>query len=73
MRPGASPSAFKTTNTQPLSSCESSTPSSRTQFAEEQELIRVIDESGEDYLFPDSYFMRVSLPQEVESRLQNIA
>jgi hypothetical protein len=42
-------------------------------FAEEHELIRVIDESGEDYLFPDSYFVRVSLPQEVESRLRNIA
>ncbi|HEV3146179.1 MAG TPA: hypothetical protein VGZ47_19995 [Gemmataceae bacterium] len=26
-------------------------------------LIRVIDESGEDYLYPESYFIPVELPQ----------
>jgi len=26
-------------------------------------LIRVIDESGEDYLYPESYFAPISLPQ----------
>ena len=28
--------------------------------------IRVIDESGEDYLYPQDYFMPVQLPQAVE-------
>ena len=26
-------------------------------------LIRVIDESGEDYLYPQDYFVRIELPQ----------
>ena len=28
--------------------------------------IRVIDESGEDYLYPENYFVPVQLPQAVE-------
>jgi len=28
--------------------------------------IRVIDESGEDYLYPESYFVPVELPQSAE-------
>jgi hypothetical protein len=28
--------------------------------------IRVIDESGEDYLYPEDYFVPVQLPQSVE-------
>ncbi len=28
--------------------------------------IRVIDESGEDYLYPEDYFVSVQLPQAVE-------
>jgi hypothetical protein len=28
--------------------------------------IRVIDESGEDYLYPEGYFVSVQLPQAVE-------
>ena len=28
-------------------------------------LVRVIDESGEDYLFPEDYFVPVELPQAV--------
>lgn len=31
--------------------------------AENHKMIRVIDESGEDYLFPASYFSPISLPQ----------
>ena len=31
--------------------------------------IRVIDESGEDYLFPANCFIRVDLPNDVISRL----
>ena len=30
--------------------------------AKRHKLLRVIDESGEDYLYPDSYFLSVSLP-----------
>lgn len=32
-------------------------------------LIRVIDESGEDYLFSANYFVSVELPKAVESAL----
>ena len=32
-------------------------------------MLRVIDESGEDYLFSASYFVPVELPQTVESAL----
>jgi len=28
--------------------------------------LRVIDESGEDYLYPESYFREISLPQSVQ-------
>ena len=31
--------------------------------------IRVIDESGEDYLYPQDYFIWIELPQEVEQVL----
>ena len=33
-------------------------------------LIRVIDESGEDYLFPEKFFVSVDFPQAVESALR---
>ena len=36
-------------------------------------MIRVVDESGEDYLFPNEYFVRVSLPQTIEKKLRKIA
>ncbi len=32
-------------------------------------MLRVVDESGEDYLFSASYFVLVELPQAVESAL----
>lgn len=32
--------------------------------------IRVIDESGEDYLYPEEYFVPVHLPQAVERALR---
>ncbi len=32
-------------------------------------MFRVVDESGEDYLFSASYFVAVELPQAVESAL----
>lgn len=35
-------------------------------------LIRVIDESGEDYLYPQKFFMSLDLPQPVESALRRV-
>jgi hypothetical protein len=43
------------------------------EFGAQHGMIRVIDESGEDYLFPNEYFVAVSLPQAVEKRLRKIA
>jgi hypothetical protein len=37
--------------------------------AAEHRLIRVIDESGEDYLYSESYFVPINLPQAVEEAL----
>ncbi len=34
--------------------------------ASEHRLIRVIDESGEDYLYPADYFVAIELPQAIE-------
>ena len=43
------------------------------EFAAKHSMIRVVDESGEDYLYPLSYFVRVELPQSVEQALRKIA
>ena len=37
--------------------------------AEKDGMLRVIDESGEDYLFPASMFMLVPLPASIEEAL----
>jgi hypothetical protein len=42
-------------------------------FGAQHGMIRVIDESGEDYLFPTEWFVRISLPHALEKRLQKIA
>ena len=42
-------------------------------FGAEHQMIRIIDESGEDYLYPESYFVRVQLPSAVERTLRKIA
>ena len=42
-------------------------------FADEHQMIRVIDESGEDYLYPAKFFVRVELPNTVERKLEAIA
>ena len=34
--------------------------------AEKRGLIRVVDESGEDYLYPKSFFRSIALPQAVK-------
>ncbi|HEV2418924.1 MAG TPA: hypothetical protein VGX94_14100 [Terriglobia bacterium] len=36
------------------------------QEAETEGMIRVIDESGEDYLYPQKYFIPLELPKSVE-------
>ncbi len=41
--------------------------------AEKHDQIRVIDESGEDYLFPLDIFLRIPLPEEVADRVAQIA
>jgi hypothetical protein len=38
--------------------------------AEKEGYMRVIDESGEDYLYPRSYFIAVQLPREAQEALQ---
>jgi hypothetical protein len=38
--------------------------------AERDEDLRVVDESGEDYLYPAGYFVLVDLPPNVEVALQ---
>ena len=38
--------------------------------AEKAKHLRVIDESGEDYLYPAGYFFLIELPQKVERSLR---
>ena len=38
--------------------------------ADKEGYIRVIDESGEDYLYPQSYFIVVQLPRKAQEALQ---
>ena len=35
-------------------------------------LVRVVDESGEDYLYPEKYFAPVRLPAETKEKLEMI-
>jgi hypothetical protein len=37
--------------------------------AEREGYVRVVDESGEDYLYPKTYFVAVRLPREAERAL----
>lgn len=37
--------------------------------AEKHQLIRVVDESGEDYLYSESWFVPITLPQEAEKAM----
>jgi hypothetical protein len=38
--------------------------------SEREGYLRVIDESGEDYLYPQSYFVLVELPREAQEALR---
>ena len=37
--------------------------------ATQEGYMRVVDESGEDYLYPESYFIRLELPRQAEEVL----
>ena len=39
-------------------------------IAAQKGLLRIIDESGEDYLYPANYFFMIELPQKVERTLR---
>lgn len=41
--------------------------------AETKSSIRVIDESGEDYLYPAAWFVSVAVPESVEQLLHDLA
>jgi hypothetical protein len=41
--------------------------------AEEHGQIRIIDESGEDYVYPKGYFMKMQIPKAVEEALSRAA
>ncbi len=41
--------------------------------AAEHNLIRVIDESGEDYLYPADYFIPISLTEKIEQAILQAA
>jgi hypothetical protein len=45
----------------------------RDDHAKQQNLVRVIDESGEDYLFPSDYFVPVVLPKVVQDAMMGDA
>jgi len=42
-------------------------------IATKRKFIRVIDESGEDYLYPQSWFVPVAVPESVEQLLHDLA
>ena len=41
--------------------------------AAERGLLRVVDESGEDYLYPARYFLPIDLPEPVAKALSRVA
>ena len=43
------------------------------EFVAKRNYIRVIDESGEDYLYPGSWFVSVDVPEEIEQLLHELA
>ena len=42
-------------------------------IAAAQHYVRIVDESGEDYLYPEDYFMPVELPPSVRDALLPVA
>ena len=41
--------------------------------AEEHNLVRVIDEEGEDYLYPRDWFLPIELPDRIEQAIVELA
>ena len=41
--------------------------------AVEEGYVRVVDDSGEDYLYPTNYFVAIELPREAERALAGVA
>jgi hypothetical protein len=41
--------------------------------AEKHGLLRIIDESGEDYLYPKAFFCEIALPQAIRKAVLNAA
>ena len=41
--------------------------------AEKRNYVRIIDESGEDYLYPRDWFVPVAVPESVEQLLHELA
>ena len=41
--------------------------------AERHQLLKVIDESGEDYLYPQDFFLSIELPKAVEKAVLAVA
>jgi hypothetical protein len=42
-------------------------------FAAQHGMVRVVDESGEDYLYPSDFFVAVDLPASIAKTLLKIA
>ena len=45
----------------------------RDAVAEKHGLLRIVDESGEDYLYPADYFVAVDLPRAAERALAGVS
>jgi hypothetical protein len=45
----------------------------RDRLAERHGLLRIIDESGEDYLYPKAFFRSIALPQSVKKAVLSAA
>ena len=45
----------------------------RDDHAKKQDLVGVIDESGEDYLFPSDYFVPIALPKVIQNAMMRDA
>lgn len=43
------------------------------QYAERHGQLRIVDESGEDYFYPEEYFVVVQLPEEADGYLPGSA
>ena len=40
--------------------------------AAKHEMVRVIDEEGEDYLYPERWFMPIELPRNIEDAIRDL-